>query len=252
MYRVLIADYDADFAELLRKQIGNGFQVNTCGDKDTLLAAISDFDPDVIVMDAFLSGVDGWGTLQILADTGRMPRIIITTRNSDVHTVNRLAKLGVINLFVKPCKICAVAACINEICTASQFGVTGAWCVENEIDNILLRMGFQIGTKGYNAVYKAILMRYEEPEATVTKHIYPILAKTYGVDTRCIEKRLRDSIKAAFTSADMNVWKCFFHPDMEGMLHCPSNDIFFARIAGGLHQRTRLNPPCRPVKQKNA
>lgn len=252
MYRVLIADYDTDFAELLRKQIGNGFSVEACCDSESLLDLIDSFDPNVIVMDAFLSGVDGWGTLQMLSDTGRMPQVIITSRNCNPYILNRFAQMGVTNLFVKPCRISAVAASVNQLCTLQETIPNGTWCVENEIDNILLRLGFQMGTKGYNAVYEAVLLRYESPDATVTKHIYPRIARNYGVDARCLEKRIRDTIRAAFACDDIIVWKCFFKPDANGVLTCPSNDLFIGRIAGGLHQRARVKPPYKFYKQKKA
>ena len=252
MYRVLIVDYDKDFAQLLHRQICNGFAVECCNDMDTAMELLYRFEPDVIVIDAFLSGLNGWSILQILADTGRTPHVIVTTRNTQPYLLNGFVQQGVKNLFVKPCKIGALAACINELCAMSDHATNGAWCVENEIDNILLRLNFQIGTKAYNALFQAIILRYENMDATVTKHIYPQIAKMYGAETAGIERLIRYTIKTAFCGSDMNIWKCFFQPGPDGTLPCPSNDVFIGRIAGCLRQRERIKPPYKLLKQKNA
>lgn len=65
MPRILIVDDDADLLEITAIMLSrNGFQVETAISSEEAYTKIESFAPQVILLDVFLSGVDGLATCQ--------------------------------------------------------------------------------------------------------------------------------------------------------------------------------------------
>lgn len=82
MARLLLIDDDSDFlnvsSSLLKRK---GFEVNNCNNLEDALAEIETFNPHIIILDVFLSGVDGLGICKKLKtnrDTSHIPVVVIS------------------------------------------------------------------------------------------------------------------------------------------------------------------------------
>jgi PleD family two-component response regulator len=65
--RVLIVDDDLDFIEMLKLILRHaGFDVAGAIDSNSALEKCAEVNPDVILLDLMIPGVDGWGIYQIL------------------------------------------------------------------------------------------------------------------------------------------------------------------------------------------
>lgn len=92
MARILIAEDEARIASFVNKGLSaNGFSVTVVGDGLSAYdyACTSDFD--LLILDIGLPGLDGFGVLRKLRDTGnQIPVIILTARDSVQDTVSGL------------------------------------------------------------------------------------------------------------------------------------------------------------------
>ncbi|MEQ5816017.1 response regulator [Marinobacter sp. NFXS11] len=101
--RVLYVEDDPDIraiAEIALQDVG-GFEAAVCESGVAALAAAPDFDPELILLDVMMPGMDGPATLKALRELDGMadvPVIFMTARlqNSEIREYRELGALGVI------------------------------------------------------------------------------------------------------------------------------------------------------------
>ena len=78
--------------------------------------------------------------------------------------------------------------------------------------NLLLGLGFQAHQKGYRYLREAVLVVFEEPESltSVTKILYPEVAKRYNTTDKQVERAIRNSIETAWTKGNIEALKKTF------------------------------------------
>jgi len=87
---VLIVDDDANQRSGLAALVSAwGMKAETAGDGNEALAKLQGFTADVIVTDLNMPGLDGFGLLERLGETGEMPPTIVLTAFGDVETAVR-------------------------------------------------------------------------------------------------------------------------------------------------------------------
>ncbi|HVZ36214.1 MAG TPA: response regulator [Polyangiaceae bacterium] len=79
--RILVVDDDGDSVEVLRELLeGVGYEVRTATDGTAALQFAASFEPDVVLLDIHLPGIDGFEITRRLASSGpRPPRVVAMT-----------------------------------------------------------------------------------------------------------------------------------------------------------------------------
>ena len=105
--------------------------------------------------------------------------------------------------------------------------------IERMLSTYLKRLGFSPATKGYCAVYLAIILVLENPNLlnSVTKKIYPIVAEECFSTPSCIEKRIRYAIERAWLKADIDFVEEMFQYSIDIDKGKPTNRQFIATLA---------------------
>jgi len=99
---VLVVEDDADIAGVLRRSLGmEGYDVRIAGDGDAALDEASVFEPDAVVLDLGLPGVDGVEVCRRLRSGGDVPILILTAREGVDSRVEGLDS-GADDYLVKP------------------------------------------------------------------------------------------------------------------------------------------------------
>ncbi len=101
--RILIVEDDPYTARLLRLQLEHRSLRTRCEhDGPSGLKAASEFDPEVIILDIMLPGMDGVGVLKELRRRGnRVPIVMLTARSTPLDKVHSL-DLGADDYVTKP------------------------------------------------------------------------------------------------------------------------------------------------------
>jgi len=98
----LVAEDDADIAGVLRRSLGmEGYDVRIASDGDAALDEASVFEPDAVVLDLGLPGVDGVEVCRRLRSGGDVPILILTAREGVDSRVEGLDS-GADDYLVKP------------------------------------------------------------------------------------------------------------------------------------------------------
>src|SRR5881227_2587041 len=100
--RVLVVEDDGEIAEVLRRSLRlDGYEVRLAGDGSDALQESSLFEPDAVVLDLGLPGVDGIEVCRRLRDEGDVPILILTARDGVDARVEGLDS-GADDYLVKP------------------------------------------------------------------------------------------------------------------------------------------------------
>lgn len=129
--KILIVDDDTNICELLRLYIEKeGFEASIANDGETALKMFDTVNPDLILLDIMLPGLDGYELLEYLRPTGT-PVIFITAKGSLGDRVKGL-RLGADDYIVKPFEIAELVARVESVLRRTGRGgrMLRAWDVQ--------------------------------------------------------------------------------------------------------------------------
>lgn len=243
MQRLLIADPTGVFGTAIKKQLNHEYIIETCKTGEKTLKLLQKFDPDILVIDLQLPGVDGLTVLRTLRGCGMTVKVIALTSLTDAHIMRELELLQVSMALMNTCRLGALINNIRSLSRYLQHPKDDEWNVQNDADRILLDLGFRMGTGHYRIVHAAVLYMYENPGCYLTKCLYPDIAKRFGGTKDRVEKAIRDSIKNAWENGDRQIWNMYF-PENDAL----TNEVFLGRISNALLQKSRLKKPYEPCE----
>lgn len=82
--RILVVDDEVHVQRLLRMYLQQaGYEVQTCGDGPTALAAVRQFRPDLMVLDLMLPGMGGIEVCRLVRQQRDIPIIMLTARSTE-------------------------------------------------------------------------------------------------------------------------------------------------------------------------
>ena len=102
--RILISDDHPIVRDGLRKLLGLEDDlevVGEAGDGEATVLLVEKLDPDVLLLDLRMPGVDGFGALQRLRKLNRRTRVIILTASEDKNEFVQAMKLGCSGIVLK-------------------------------------------------------------------------------------------------------------------------------------------------------
>ncbi|HEY6784749.1 MAG TPA: response regulator transcription factor [Gemmatimonadales bacterium] len=124
MSKVLVIEDNQDLAYGLRNNLEiEGHQVDVAGDGAEGLARVRKTEPDLVILDLMLPGLDGFRVLRTLRDEGRrLPVLILTARGDESDKVRGL-RLGADDYVTKPFGVLELLARVEALlrrATASE------------------------------------------------------------------------------------------------------------------------------------
>ena len=116
MSNVLVIEDNQDLAYGLRNNLEiEGHQVEVAGDGADGLARVRKAEPDLIILDLMLPGLDGFRVLRTLRDEGRrLPVLILTARGDESDKVRGL-RLGADDYVTKPFGVLELLARVEAL-----------------------------------------------------------------------------------------------------------------------------------------
>ncbi len=119
--RVLIVDDEKNMRWVLGQALsGEGFEVAEAADGKEALAAVAEFEPDVMVLDHRMPGKDGMEVLRTLRSKDARFPIIMLTAHGNVATAVDAMKAGATEYLTKPFDLEELKLAINKALTYSE------------------------------------------------------------------------------------------------------------------------------------
>ncbi len=254
--RVLIADSGEDFRYLMADTISSEedmLVIGTAGDGVETLNLVEQKHPDIIIMDLVLTKMDGLGVLQRLAQKPQKPAVIIVSGFFNDHVVQQAAELGAYYFMPKPCDIPALLERIRQISSSHKVsGFAGgrqgiAIChqpqnLEAVVTEVIHEIGVPAHIKGYQYLREAIILTINDMDIinSVTKVLYPTVAKRFGTTPSRVERAIRHAIEVAWDRGDLETLQKFFGYTVSNVKGKPTNSEFIAMIADCLSLRRKV------------
>lgn len=243
MLKLLIADPSDDFRQVLAEQLQGTYIVRQSWEGKQALDLLRQFQPDVLVLDLMMPGLDGISLLQDAADSGIHPMVLATTRFVSAYTLAAAEQLGVGYLMVKPCDIQATVRRISDLTQRSRVPVNPRPDARVMVTGLLLSLNIPAKRKGFPCLQEALLEAMHNPGQSVTKELYPKVAQRCGGNPIQMEHLIRTAIDAGWQRRDEKIWRRYFSPNADGQLTRPTNAEFISAIASRLNaEGERFDP----------
>lgn len=113
--------------------------------------------------------------------------------------------------------------------------------LEAQVTKIIHQIGVPAHIKGYSYLRSAIIMTINDVEIinSVTKVLYPAVAKMYATTASRVERAIRHAIEVAWDRGDLEVLDSFFGYTVQNSRGKPTNSEFIAMIADNLRLKNR-------------
>ena len=228
MQKLLIADSSEIFMSALSAMLENEFQICTCGDGSTLADLLSDYQPDVLIMNLMLPYTDGITALQA---SRFHPQIILAiAMHMSAYVERTVTELGIDYTMIAP-SVDTVVLRLRDLMHNSSTP-TGFSDMHEQIRHHLHTLNIPTHLDGYQQLCIALPIFTENPQQRITKELYPLVAQIYGCnDWRSVEQSIRKAIYAAWKHRNNAVWRKYFGLSPQGTVACPTNKAFLCRLA---------------------
>ena len=212
-----------------------GYEV-TVAPKDgpEVLNLTSKLEPDVLVMDAFLSRIDALGVLEGIRK--RDLRKPVTIVLSGVNNPN-LEKETVLTE-----RISQLTGWFRSTYARAQEAVSD--------DNLLIlvsdimhQLGVPAHIKGYQYLRESIILTIHNSDmmSSVTKVLYPTVARKFKTTPSRVERAIRHAIEVAWDRGDVDVLSSYFGYTIQTSRGKPTNSEFIAMISDKLRLRMKAS-----------
>ena len=222
MQTLLIADSNDAFRQQLADAFQPYYRTLTCGNGQEALDILCREKCDCLVLDLMLPELDGISMLETAVSRGVRPVVIAISPLFTQYTFDVAESLGIGYMIRRPCPVQAVVTRMLDL----EQRVNPAWASREQINRFLLWLGVSTVYNGYLPLVEALMLLAENPSQSITKVLYPEVAKRIGSGSKAVERNIRSAIEHAWNSGNAERWQKIF-PELNER---PSNSLFFSRV----------------------
>lgn len=196
--------------------------------------------PDVLLMDGFMSKLDALGVLHELNTSAIEPRplVMVISGTENQRFESEILKAGADYYFLKPYNPQMLAERIIQFSSIRSVapGKSGMKDLEVVVSQIMHQIGVPAHIRGYQYLREAIILSVNDSEmiSSVTKILYPTVAKTFKTTPSRVERAIRHAIEVAWDRGDVDVLSSYFGYTIQNERGKPTNSEFIAMISDNL------------------
>lgn len=246
--KILLCDENAEerrhIAEILGK---SGFRyVDEAVNGENAIERINKGSYDLVIVDLWLSGIDGIGIIRSIrtSNPSVKPSVILLSSVNKQNVLVEASEAGADLCVLKPFDNSSLIGHINSLLRIRSKSISGLNMTTNadmeaQVTKIIHQIGVPAHIKGYQYLRTAILMTIEDNDVinSVTKVLYPTVAKKYGTTTSRVERAIRHAIEVAWDRGDIDTLNSYFGYTIQNSRGKPTNSEFIAMIADNLRLR---------------
>ncbi len=247
--KVLLADDSADFGCLCKNALqSNGYDViMTHKDGSEVLKHLEQNSADVVLLDAFMPKVDAIGVMKGMEQLKlkKKPLTIVMSYSDSSNLEQQILSAGADYYFLKPFDVQVLAERIDQLTGFSSDA--NAVAAEGNLDVIVSDIMHQIGVpahiKGYQYLRYAIILTVNDYTMmnSVTKELYPTVAKVFKTTSSRVERAIRHAIEVAWDRGDVDVLSSYFGYTIQNSRGKPTNSEFIAMISDKLRLKLKIS-----------
>jgi len=198
---------------------------------------------DIAMLDLWVSGVDGIGIIRAISSSQlkNKPSFILMSPINKQNILVEASEAGADICLLKPFDNSSLVAHIDSLVRMRSKHEIGSSLssysdMEAQVTKIIHQIGVPAHIKGYQYLRTAILMTVEDNDIinSVTKVLYPTVAKKYQTTTSRVERAIRHAIEVAWDRGDIDTLNSYFGYTIQNSRGKPTNSEFIAMIADNL------------------
>lgn len=251
MRKMLKAMITEDGSETAHELAGilrtNGFEVSTVI-KDGMQIVdrlVSGERPDVLLIDGFMPRMDALGVLREIDNMHleKRPLVMVLSSTDNQRFESEVLKAGADYYFLKPYNPAMLAERITQFSSIhnSNANSNGVKDLEVVVSQIMHQIGVPAHIRGYQYLREAIILSVNNSEmiSSVTKILYPTVAKTFKTTPSRVERAIRHAIEVAWDRGDVDILSSYFGYTIQNERGKPTNSEFIAMISDNLKLRMK-------------
>jgi len=270
---VLIADDNREFGDILCEYLSNQSDIEVVGlarDGFEAVDLILQNTPDIAILDIIMPHLDGLGVLEKIATSNmdKKPLFIVLSAVGQDKITQRALALGAEYYIVKPFDMDVLVNRIRQLKDSSYVpsvstSISSSISVhkndmytekkpvhiantsrslEVEVTNIMHEIGVPAHIKGYQYLRDAIMMVVKDLDVinSITKLLYPSIAKEYNTTPSRVERAIRHAIEVAWSRGQVEAIDALFGYTVNIGKGKPTNSEFIAMIADKLRLELKV------------
>ncbi|MFL8937977.1 sporulation transcription factor Spo0A [Rossellomorea oryzaecorticis] len=211
------------------------------------LDLMEEVDPDVLVLDIIMPHLDGLAVLERLREKKTIPNVIMLTAFGQEDVTKKAVDLGASYFILKPFDMENLVSHIRQVSGKSNPIIkkhsSSRMAAESKprnldasITSIIHEIGVPAHIKGYLYLREAISMVYNDIEllGSITKVLYPDIAKKYNTTASRVERAIRHAIEVAWSRGNIDSISSLFGYTVSMSKAKPTNSEFIAMVADKL------------------
>ena len=252
--KVFVVDDNRELVGLLEDYISSQDDMEVVGishNGQECLDMLTSVDPDVLVLDIIMPHLDGLAVLERLRDVkkGTIPNVIMLTAFGQEDVTKKAVELGASYFILKPFDMENLGNHIRQVSgnanTFTRKSPNVSYRSQSEqkpknldasITSIIHEIGVPAHIKGYLYLREAISMVYNDIEllGSITKVLYPDIAKKYNTTASRVERAIRHAIEVAWSRGNIDSISSLFGYTVSMSKAKPTNSEFIAMVADKL------------------
>lgn len=247
--KIFIADDDEKRAQEVKEVLikEKDFEiVGIANEGNKAVEMIMENKVDIVLLELVLPGLDGLGVIEKInsksANAGECPAFMIISSSNRQNLVDCAFEVGASYFMLRPFNFEVLINRIRQIRYACKGRITKGNtssvvsydnCLESDVTNIIHEIGVPAHIKGYQYLRDAIIMSVNDNEMlnSITKILYPTIAKRHKTTPSRVERAIRHAIEVAWSRGKMDTIDELFGYTVCNGKGKPTNSEFVALIA---------------------
>ena len=247
--KILICDENTEerkkIADILMKNIKCRADESTDGENALHMAGSTRYD--IIICDLWIPGLDGIGIIKAVKKLSPETSFILMSPINKEAVLMEATEAGADICILKPISETSLISHVEAITRTREKAkdefASARPDIESHVTKIIHQIGVPAHIKGYQYLRTAIIMTINDNEIinSVTKVLYPSVAKKYKTTTSRVERAIRHAIEVAWDRGDVDTLNSYFGYTIQNSRGKPTNSEFIAMIADNLRLKYKYS-----------
>ena len=199
---------------------------------------------DAAVVNLMLTHLDGIGLLRHCQSkdfpTGQRPAFLMLSPVANQAMIADAMAAGADSFLMMPFDMSSLCEHLQRLLkkrgSSPEQGDNSQSDIETQVTKIIHQIGVPAHIKGYQYLRTAIMMTVSDSDVinSVTKVLYPSVAKYYKTTSSRVERAIRHAIEVAWDRGDVDTLNSYFGYTIQTSRGKPTNSEFIAMIADNL------------------
>ena len=230
MKKIMIAHRSEAMIALLANRFSNSEELYFFRNGTDVLEAITEINPDLLVIDLFLPEIDGLSVIRRIKGKAT-PRLLVTSTSLSTFAYNAAINYGADLFITTPCNPDDLYDHIMQLLNYNE-NTQRVFNAESYVSELLQKLGFNPAAAGSRYLRAGIPIYAKDQNLQFCKEVIPAIVEScHCRSADQVEHGIREAIRFAWHKGDPAMWQAYFSSSCLTATKCPTNKAFIARLA---------------------